>query len=107
MEEDVEDMEKQWNSDEEKYEVDGDADDDDDADYTDRRYPKSPRQKRQVRSAVWQYFAYSSEDEPSKERAASCKICGWKVSPGSACNTSNMRYHLQAHHQIVCPVTKV
>ncbi|KAL7863945.1 hypothetical protein AOLI_G00153650 [Acnodon oligacanthus] len=103
MEEDVEDMEKQWHSEEEKYDVDAD---DDDVDYTDRRYPKSPRQKRQVRSAVWQYFVYSNDDDANKERVASCKICGWKVSPGSSCNTSNMRYHLQAHHQIVCPVTK-
>uniref|UniRef100_A0AAR2K0Y7 BED-type domain-containing protein n=1 Tax=Pygocentrus nattereri TaxID=42514 RepID=A0AAR2K0Y7_PYGNA len=103
MEEDLEDMEKQWHSEEEKYDVDAD---DDDVDYTDRRYPKSPRQKRQVRSAVWQYFVYSNDDDANKERVASCKICGWKVSPGSSCNTSNMRYHLQAHHQIVCPVTK-
>ncbi|XP_072552290.1 uncharacterized protein [Salminus brasiliensis] len=106
MEEDVDDLEKQWHSEEEKYEVDADDDDDDDdADYTDRRYPKSPRQKRQVRSAVWQYFQCNGEDANSKN-SPSCKICGWKVSPGSSCNTSNMRYHLQAHHQIVCPVSK-
>ncbi|XP_022533222.2 uncharacterized protein LOC103043043 isoform X3 [Astyanax mexicanus] len=110
MEEDVDDLEKLWHSDEEKYKIESDEDDDNDdesdADYTDRRYPKSPRQKRQFRSAVWQYFQCDDDNANNKDKNPSCKICGWKPSPGSSCNTSNMRYHLQTHHQIVCPVSK-
>lgn len=90
-----------WCSVEKPSEEENEGDDDGDADYTEHRVPVTPRRKRQVRSAVWQYFHYDEDRRPS------CKICGWKLTAGSSGSTSNMRHHLQSQHQIVCPLTKV
>ncbi|XP_058266017.1 uncharacterized protein LOC131365993 isoform X1 [Hemibagrus wyckioides] len=89
-----------WCSVEKPSEEENEDDDDGDADYTEHRVPVTPRRKRQVRSAVWQYFHYDEDRRPS------CKICGWKLTAGSSGSTSNMRHHLQSQHQIVCPLTK-
>lgn len=90
-----------WKKVEKQSEEENEDDDEDDADYIDHRVSSAPRRKRQVRSAVWQYFHYD------KDRRPSCKICGWKLTAGSSGSTSNMRHHLQSQHQIVCPLSKV
>lgn len=90
-----------WCGVEKQSEDENEGDDDGDADYTDHRVPATPRRKRQVRSAVWQYFNYDEDRRPS------CKICGWKLTAGSSGSTSNMRHHLQSQHQILCPLSKV
>ncbi|XP_046724959.1 uncharacterized protein LOC124398726 isoform X1 [Silurus meridionalis] len=71
-----------------------------DVDYSAQWVPAAPRRKRRVRSAVWRYFHHDQDRRPS------CKICGWKLTPGSSGSTSNMRHHLQSQHQITCPINK-
>lgn len=101
VESDEQELADDWCGVGKKSEEENEGDDDGDADYSDHRVPAAPRRKRQVRSAVWQYFHYD------KDRRPSCKICGWKLTAGSSGSTSNMRHHLQSQHQIVCPLTKV
>ncbi|KAF4078433.1 hypothetical protein AMELA_G00199060 [Ameiurus melas] len=100
VESDEQELADDWCGVGKKSEEENEGDDDGDADYSDHRVPAAPRRKRQVRSAVWQYFHYD------KDRRPSCKICGWKLTAGSSGSTSNMRHHLQSQHQIVCPLTK-
>ncbi|XP_035377165.1 uncharacterized protein LOC113592278 isoform X1 [Electrophorus electricus] len=99
--EDEDHLGEEWQSEDHSEEVD----DEDDSDYGEGRCQKSPRRRRRVRSAVWQFFG-CDDSFPATERRPACKLCGWKPSVGSTCSTSNMRYHLQAHHQIVCPLVQ-
>ena len=55
--------------------------------------------KRNVSSAVWNYFGFSPDRDgkPENEEVAICRLCRKNVS-SKARNTSNLFSHLRSHH---------